>query len=169
MKKFLMLGFTVLSLNLFALTQVGQTVQNFEWNDVNGQKVRLEDFKGNVRVLLYNAGWCGPCNAEFAELSRRVGAYAGKAVTFISLSSNGWTGGSAPDITFLRSWKARFRLPDSFVVAAAPRDAGINFIPPPIGIPNVAIVDKEGKLFYRAVSPGVPAILAQVNRLLAAK
>lgn len=149
----------------FAVYKVGDVVDNMCWQDVTEKEVCLEQHKAKVRVLLYNAGWCPPCNEEFSEISPLTGEFDGQAVEFISLSASGWSKTAPPDAKFLKEWKAKHGIP--FTVAGSPKDAGKQFIEPPLYIPNVAIIGKDGKLAYAEVNPGVPAILAEVRRLLA--
>ncbi len=147
----------------FAVYNVGDTVENICWKDHQNKDVCLKDLKG-VKVLLYNAGWCGPCNQEFQELSPQVKKYDGKAVNFISLSCSGWSHGSSPTQDFLKEWKQEHNL--SFTVAASPRDCGKLFIPPTIYIPNVAIIDADGKLALAEIDPGVSGVFSKVDQLL---
>lgn len=49
-------------------TGVGEAGYNFELEDLNGDLVRLSDYKGQVVILNYFATWCGPCVDEAPEL-----------------------------------------------------------------------------------------------------
>lgn len=153
----LLLTLFVISSVAFSVIKEGETVPNWCWDDVNGKKVCIDDYKSNVKVLIYSAGWCGPCKNEMAELSGKVKKFFRKDVVFFSLSSQGWTGNSPADATFLKSWKTKFNLnfgkDIQFVVAAAQDDFGRNFFSNP-GIPNVAILDKNNKLTFKGM--GVP-------------
>lgn len=53
---------------------LGQPAPTFALLDVNGDVVRLEDFRGKVVLLNFWATWCTPCRKEFPEL---VETYAG--------------------------------------------------------------------------------------------
>jgi len=147
-----------------AVYEVGDYVDNMCWKNASGENRCLDNYEGHVRVLLYNAGWCGPCNSEFDELKGKLAQYDGKRVTFLSLSSAGWTNGTQPTPQFLNEWRDKFGL--KIPVLASPKDAGKSFIKPPLYIPNVAILDIDGRLAYKAVNPGVPVILQKVNGLL---
>jgi cytochrome c biogenesis protein CcmG, thiol:disulfide interchange protein DsbE len=47
---------------------VGEEAYNFELEDIEGERVKLSDFKGQVTILNYFATWCGPCVDEAPEL-----------------------------------------------------------------------------------------------------
>lgn len=160
----------VVSLNLFAVLKEGDKVSNFCWDDINEKKVCLDDYKNMVKVLIYNAGWCPPCNTEFKELGKRVKEFSGKSVVFISLSSQGWKRGDAPNTTFLKEWEKKHNLKFAasqkinFVVAAAPGDFGKNFFTE-LAIPNVAVVDKTNTLYYKEIGAEVDDIFKKVKEL----
>lgn len=151
------------SLSAKALIEVGDRLPNLSWQTSEGAVLNLDDLKGGVKVLLYNGGFCGPCNSEFSELIPKVGEFDGKGVVFISLSVAGWSQGSKPTTTFLKEWKARHNIP--FTVAAAPVKEPYGFFSTPY-IPNVVIVRPDGTMAYKAINPGVSAIFREIRRLL---
>jgi peroxiredoxin len=159
--------FALVSHPALALFAVGEVPTNYCWQDVDDNKVCLEDFC-HVRVLMYNAGWCGPCNEKFSEVVASTNEFNGKPVTFISLSAAGWSSASKPDKKFLQEWRAKHKLDRglaNIVVAASHRDAGRDFFPSP-SIPNVVIIDTSGEVAYKAEGPSMKTVLEQVRRLL---
>jgi len=50
------------------LPKVGEKVIDFEMTDINGNKVKLSDFKGKVILLEFWASWCKPCRYENPKL-----------------------------------------------------------------------------------------------------
>lgn len=161
MFRYMVFLYFLICLPALAKYEVGDTVSDKCWDQLGGTKFCLKDAKDTVRVLLYSAGWCGPCNSEFQELVPKVREYPG--VTFISLSASGWSSSSMPSQKFLGEWKSRHSIP--FVVAASPRDSGKDFFSPPFYIPAVVVIDKNDRVAYKAVSPGVSALLREVDRV----
>ncbi len=47
----------------------------FTLNDLDGNIIRLADFKGNIVILDFWATWCGPCIAIFPEMQKLVDKY----------------------------------------------------------------------------------------------
>ena len=54
--------------------------------DLDGNRVRLSDFQGQILVLNFWATWCGPCKEELPRLGQIVPQYAGRHVAFVLAS-----------------------------------------------------------------------------------
>lgn len=121
-------------------------------------------FVGNVRVLIYGAGWCPDCNKEMSVLAKRSAEFLDKPVTFISLSSQGDLQGQPPTPEFLRSWKERHQIP--FLVLASPKDSGRYFFAPPLFIPNVVVIGRDNRLAYKAIGASVDELFAEIKKAL---
>lgn len=61
----LLLGFAGQSL---AYLQVGSEAPDFKLSDIEGNKVRLSDFKGQIIILQLGTTWCPDCVAQSADL-----------------------------------------------------------------------------------------------------
>lgn len=48
--------------------EVGERAPTFSSVDLDGGRVRLEDFRGRVVLLNFWASWCSPCTEEFPRL-----------------------------------------------------------------------------------------------------
>jgi peroxiredoxin len=66
----------------------GKGVADFDitLKDMNGQDVRLADYKGKVVLLNFWATWCGPCRVEIPELVDLVEAHKSKGFEVIGVS-----------------------------------------------------------------------------------
>ena len=72
-----------------------------------------------------------------------------------------------PDSQFLQEWRSHHNIPASFSVLGSPRDGGNLF-----GqqyIPNVQIIDANGKLTYKDVAPEVETLFTNINAALGSK
>jgi thiol-disulfide isomerase/thioredoxin len=54
--------------------------------DMNGQKVRLRDYRGKAVVLNFWATWCGPCKAELPMLVEAAKNYESRGIVFLAVS-----------------------------------------------------------------------------------
>ena len=68
-------------------------VANFDitLKDMNGQDVRLADYKGKVVLLNFWATWCGPCRVEIPELVHLVDEHKSKGFEVIGVPCGGPT------------------------------------------------------------------------------
>ncbi|MFT3825408.1 MAG: TlpA disulfide reductase family protein [Chitinophagaceae bacterium] len=68
--------------------KVGQTLENFEAKDVNGQKRTLDDYNGKLLVLNFWFTKCGPCIKEMPMLNKIAKANKDRNVSFVSITYN---------------------------------------------------------------------------------
>ncbi len=68
------------------LTAGTRSPQFENYENYDGSKTALEDFKGKYVYIDVWATWCAPCKAEIPALKRLEKAYHGKNIAFISLS-----------------------------------------------------------------------------------
>ena len=50
--------------------QIGSTAPDFTLKDLNGNIVKLSDFRGKSVYLNFWASWCPPCKAEIPEIQK---------------------------------------------------------------------------------------------------
>ena len=157
--------FLFLCSTTFAVYNVGDQVGESCYEKLDGGQFCLSYGEGAVRVIVNNAGWCPPCNDELKELGKSAHLeFNPMEVIFISLSAEGYSRNTKPDQTFLASWKEKHKIP--FIVAGDYKNFGKDYFSSP-AIPNVAILDRSGKLFWKAIGPEVSEVYAEVRKALA--
>lgn len=69
-----------------AVLKTGIKAIDFEYEDRNGKKYALSDFKGKVVLVDVWASWCGPCLRQIPYLKKLEKEFKGKDVVFIGVS-----------------------------------------------------------------------------------
>ena len=66
--------------------KLGSAAPDFELVDMNGNKHRLKDYKGQGVVLNFWGTWCGPCEREFPAMERQYAEFKDKGVEIIAIN-----------------------------------------------------------------------------------
>ncbi len=59
---------------------------DFALSDLNGQQIKLSDYKGKVVVLNFWATWCPPCRKEIPDFNELQAQYGDKGLQFIGVA-----------------------------------------------------------------------------------
>jgi len=68
--------------------RVGKVAPEIEGIDLDGQTMRLSDYRGKVVVLTFWGTWCGPCMAMVPDERKLVERFAGKPFALIGVNSD---------------------------------------------------------------------------------
>ncbi len=79
--------FTTLLL-LFPITVMAQTSppDQLALKDVDGRRLKLSDYKGNVVLVNFWATWCAPCRTEIPDLIKMQRKYRNKGLRVIGIT-----------------------------------------------------------------------------------
>lgn len=72
-----------------ARAKVGQVAPAFTVTTFAGEKIALEDMKGQVIVLNYWATWCGPCRRELPILSAYYRRHSARGLKILAITTEG--------------------------------------------------------------------------------
>lgn len=65
---------------------VGDTAYNFALQDLEGNTVALNDFRGRPVIINFWATWCAPCRIEMPELERAFQAHEDQGLAILALN-----------------------------------------------------------------------------------
>ncbi len=127
------------------LTAVKNSIQasEFELQDMDDEKVKLTDYRGKVVLLNFWATWCPPCIREMPSMERlqqKVDAEGFKVIAVNQMEDAdevfAFTGQLEIDPTFEILFDKNSKVSQDYAVR---------------GLPTTYLIDKEGKIRYRAV------------------
>jgi len=129
--------------------------------DLNGQTVKLSDYKGKVVILNFWASWCPPCKAEMPDLDKTANGLSGEKDAVL-LAVN------LTDGVRETTDKAKKYISDNHYTmpvlldteGKAANDYGIS------SIPTTYIIDKQGLIYDHQVGPtSEDKLINYVNKL----
>ncbi len=134
---------------------------DFVLEDIDGKKRRLSDLRGKVVLVNFWATWCPPCRREMPSIERL--SHLLKGADFEILAVN-----VAENLDMVFSFTGTLDPVPTFPIVFD-RDGSVLRAWPVRGLPTSFILDKQGRIAYRAVGGREfddPAILAQLRILL---
>ena len=78
--------FSNLSKDKVEVIKVASKAPDFELVDLNGEKHRLSEYKGQGVVLNFWGTWCGPCEREFPAMENQYAKYKDLGVEIIAIN-----------------------------------------------------------------------------------
>lgn len=142
-----------------AQAHVDSFAPDFELEDLNGARVRLSDFRGQVVVLNFWATWCPPCRVELPTL-QRLEERRGDEIVLLAISQ----GEDKADVErFVREGGYTFRvLLDPRLIVGNTYGAR--------SIPTTFVIDQDGVIRYKRRGMLIPGELdVTLNTLLSRK
>lgn len=131
----------------------------FELEDMDGEWHRLEQYRGQVVVVNFWATWCPPCREELPSLQRLWEDKRDQGLVVLGVN----VGEDAERIFFFTA-----DYPVDFPLLLD-RDSAVIEAWPVRGIPTTFILDREGRMAYRAIGArefDAPELRARVRELL---
>lgn len=74
--------------NCGSAQQIGKTIEDFELPALEGQALRLSEFRGRVVLLNFWGTWCQPCLEELPEFSALYRSYRDAGMSLIAVSTD---------------------------------------------------------------------------------
>ncbi|MFQ5879659.1 MAG: TlpA family protein disulfide reductase [Dehalococcoidia bacterium] len=64
----------------------GKLAQDFEFSDMEGNRLKLSDFRGRPVFLNFWASWCGPCRQEMPDIQELQNRHQDEGLVILSLN-----------------------------------------------------------------------------------
>lgn len=133
-----------------------QIAPDFELAVLDGESMKLSDFRGEPVMINFWATWCPPCQAEMPDMER---FYQETNMTIFSV--NGTT--SEPNLGQVREFIADFELTFPILLDDKREVADIYSVAP---IPVTYILDADGRTHFKTVGPiNYDIMMAKYNEL----
>jgi peroxiredoxin len=132
---------------------VGQTAPDFTTQTLDGNHIRLSQYRGKPVLLNFWATWCAPCQDEMPLIQRASDIY--KAQGLVVLAVNYQQTSTSSMKAFLRKVDARFSAvfdPAGQIAAAY----GVN-----VGLPVSVFIDRSGVVSFIQLGQMSDAVLQQ--------
>ena len=169
-----LLGFLVGMLALFALAANAAEprqaltalasmppARDFVLNDLDGKSRRLSELRGKVVLVNFWATWCPPCRRELPSMERLWRLL--NQEDFVVLAVN-----VGEDIDTVFAFTGMLETAPTFPILLD-RDSAVLKAWPVKGLPTTFVVDREGRVVYRAVGGrdfDNPELVMQIRGLL---
>lgn len=139
----------------------GQPSPKFNYPDINGKNVSLDDLKGKYVYVDVWATWCGPCKREIPYLKELDEEYKGKDLAIVSLSID--------KMENKDKWLTMIKQQDlQGIQILADKDWNSDFVTSYniTGIPRFILIDPEGNIFdSNAPRPSDPRLKELLSSL----
>jgi len=73
--------------NKYFFFEINKPMEDFEAEDLNGNKVKLSDYKGKIIFLNFWATWCPPCRDEMPHMEEFFAKHKDEDVVILAVSS----------------------------------------------------------------------------------
>jgi peroxiredoxin len=140
----------------------GGLAADFAVTDLQGQAVRLSQYRGQVVLLNLWATWCPPCREEMPSMERLWQRLKDRGFVLLAVSED--EQGAAAVRPFVQEMQLTFP-----VLLDPTGDVGSRY--GVWGYPESFLIDREGRVVERVIGPrdwASPAQIAAIERLLAA-
>ncbi len=113
------------------------------FQDVNGKRVSLSDYKGKVILLDFWATWCPPCRKEIPGYIELYNKYRTRGLAVIGVSMD-----EADDIAAVKSYAAQVKI-DYPILIGAGREEDLKLGFGELPLPTTFVIGRDGRVCGR--------------------
>ena len=122
----------------------GLPAPNFSLPGLDGQMVRLTDYRGKVVLLNIWATWCPPCVEEMPSMEKLYQKLKGEGFEILAVSID--ESGAQDVLPFMKKHKLSFP-------ALTDPEGRIKGLYQTAGVPESFVIDKDGTLVEKVIGP----------------
>ena len=120
---------------------IGTTRPAFKLKDLEGQLRNIDEWNGKVLLINFWATWCPPCRRELPAMNRAWKKLKDEGIVMLAVDV-----GEDEDTIF--TFMADYPI-DFTVLLDSSGEISASW--PVVGLPTTFVLDKEGRLVYRAI------------------
>lgn len=125
----------------------GETAPNFELTTLDGETVRLSDYRGKKVILNLWATWCPPCRAEMPDMQKFYDEKAhGENVEILAVNLTTEDRGMDKINAFVEEFGLTFPIPMDI-------EGGVGNLYQAATIPTSYMIDTGGRVQHKIVGP----------------
>ena len=140
----------------------GNQAPNFSLQEITGETVSLEQYRGQIVLLDFWATWCPPCRESIPELVALQGKYREKGLIVLGISMDDPNKTSNSD---LAAFKNRFKI-NYQILRATSEVLRAYFGQGSISIPTMFFINREGEIVEKRVGFRPGAVEASLKKLV---
>lgn len=134
----------------------GEAAPDFELTSLDGEAVRLSDYRGKKVILNFWATWCPPCKAEMPHMQKFYEANKDKGIEVLAVNLTSIDKGEDSVQAFVEEFGLTFPIPMD-------RDGKLGPQYQAVTIPTTYIIDTEGIIQKKMVGPMDEAMMQKLT------
>ena len=140
----------------------GDSAPAFSLQEITGETVSLEDYRGQIVLLDFWATWCPPCRKSIPEVIALQDKYKEQGLVVLGISMDDPNKVSDSDLAaFKKHYKINYK-----ILKASAEVVKDYFGKTNISIPTMFFIDREGKIVDKHVGFMPGAIEASLKKML---
>src|SRR5690625_4806229 len=120
--------------------QVGDTARDFELTTLDGENIKLSEFRGPRVMLNFWATWCPPCRAEMPDMQK---FHENKNIVILAVNLIGTESSKENVVDFIEEFEISFPI----LLDTDMEISNLYRIQP---IPTSYMIDSDGRIQYKA-------------------